>query len=412
MPQRLLSAQTGNMSVIMMGVMATLALIVGGVIDYASLGNEKRSLQSVADGAALAAAREMVIVKATDVRVQSIAESYVKANFKSGEAATKAEIVENGRAVKVSVSADPQVYFPGPIGLNATTVHAEATAEISGGGNVCMIGLDPDAPMTLNMMNNARLTAPDCAVYSNSFSKKSLNVANFARVNAKLTCVTGGVGGAKAAVTPLAIEDCPPIADPLKDHVDPKYGLLKCDYLAPVTVVGNVTLKPGVYCAGITVAAFGKVTLEPGIYTMNTGGLSVIANGALEGENVGFYLTGANATIMFGPNSHISLTAPKTGPLAGILFFEDRDVLLGSYHQISSNDARRLVGTMYFPKSRLKIDANNPVADRSEYTVIIARGFDLSSGPELVLKTDYDASPIPLPEGVGNKARPEIRLSK
>ena len=52
------------------------------------------------------------------------------------------------------------------------------------------------------------------------------------------------------------------------------------------------------------------------------------------------------------------------------------------------------------------------MADKSEYTVIIAKGFDLSDGPELVLKTDYDASPIPLPDGVGNKAHPEIRLSK
>lgn len=406
------SGKSGNMSVIMMGVMAALALIVGGVIDFASLSNQKRSMQAVADGAALAAAREMVIAKATDERVQSVAESYVAANFTSGKAKATSKIVEKGRAIRVKVSADPQVYFPGPIGLNAKTVRAEATAEISGGGNVCMIGLNTAAPSTLNMSNSARLTAPDCAVYSNSTSKKSLNLSNFARVNAKLTCVSGGVGGAKSAVTPTAIEDCPPIVDPLKDHPDPKLGLLDCDYLATVVAIGTVHLKPGVYCGGITVAAFGKAVLAPGIYTMNNGLLAVTVNGSLEGENVGFYLTGATSTILFTPNSHISLTAPTTGPLAGILFFEDRDTVFATYHLIASDDARRLVGTMYFPKSKLKITANNPVADKSEYTVIVAKEFELSNGPELVLKTDYGASPIPLPDGVGNKARPEIRLTE
>jgi hypothetical protein len=58
------------------------------------------------------------------------------------------------------------------------------------------------------------------------------------------------------------------------------------------------------------------------------------------------------------------------------------------------------------------IDANNPVADKSEYTIIIAREFELRDGPELVLKTDYESSPIPVPEGVGNKAEPRVRLVK
>src|SRR5262249_7411426 len=92
MIRRLLFGESGNMSIIMMGVMAAMALIVGGVIDYASLGNEKRSLQSVADGAALAAARELVVAKADDARVQAIAESYVAANFKSGKATTAASV--------------------------------------------------------------------------------------------------------------------------------------------------------------------------------------------------------------------------------------------------------------------------------------------------------------------------------
>jgi hypothetical protein len=65
---------------------------------------------------------------------------------------------------------------------------------------------------------------------------------------------------------------------------------------------------------------------------------------------------------------------------------------------------------MYLPKSKLLIDADNPVADQSEYTVIIAREFELREGPELVLNTDYASSTIPVPEGVGNNIDTKIRL--
>jgi hypothetical protein len=44
--------------------------------------------------------------------------------------------------------------------------------------------------------------------------------------------------------------------------------------------------------------------------------------------------------------------------------------------------------------------------------VIIAKEFELRDGPDLVLKTDYGATPIPLPDGVGNKAHTSVRLSK
>jgi hypothetical protein len=268
------------------------------------------------------------------------------------------------------------------------------------------------------MSNSARLTADSCAIYSNSTSDSSLKVSNMARVKADLVCVSGGVSGAKSAINPEPIEDCAPISDPLADRPDPKLGILDCDKLASITlpIVGNLlgttVLEPGTYCGGIVVA--GKVKLKPGIYTINNGLLSVLAGGTLEGENVGFYLTGEKSKLLFAPTSTISLTAPKTGPLAGILFFEDRSTLLNAkdYHHILSNNARRLVGTMYFPRSKLRISANNPVADKSEYTVIVAREFQLDNGPELVLKTDYAASPIPLPDGVGNKAKPHIRLKE
>ena len=163
-------------------------------------------------------------------------------------------------------------------------------------------------------------------------------------------------------------------------------------------MTGKTTLEPGVYCGGINVIG-GDVTLKPGTYILNNGGLVVSNGGKLSGENVGFYLTGALglSTIQFAPSTTISLTAPKTGDMAGMLFFEDRDVLFKFPHIIASNNARNLVGTIYLPGNTLEINSQDPIADQSDYTVIIARKFDMKDGPELVLNTDYENSLIPVP---------------
>ncbi|MGF1543754.1 MAG: hypothetical protein ACFB00_04510 [Parvularculaceae bacterium] len=161
------------------------------------------------------------------------------------------------------------------------------------------------------------------------------------------------------------------------------------------------TLNPGVYCGGLTVAPNAFVTLNPGVYVMKNGPLFVELGGRLEGDGVGFYLTGTDAVFLFSADSKISLGAPTTGPLAGLLFFEDRAAPLGRRHAIFSDDARRLLGTFYLPRGELAVSTIFPVADQSDYTAIIAQKLTLFGGPMLTLNTDYHLSSVPTPEGVG-----------
>ena len=466
----------GNIALMALGVMAISAFIVGGIIDYMSLSNQKQRLQGVADHAAIAAAQELVVFKGSDGRVTSVAKAFVDANYDEKPHVTSAVIIDDGKAVEVTITAEPKTYFPGPIARGVSEVKVKAIAEISGGGYVCMIGLSPNEDSTLDMHDKARVTAENCAIYSNSKNKNSLRLANNSRVKADLVCVAGGVAGPMSAVTPNEpLTDCPPLVDPLRDRPEPNVGLLECNNILgknsitgadllgkdgilggdPLGAVGNLVggllgggknggggvnlnklvgdvlegdivgliapgllvtgkeeLEPGVYCGGINVIG-GEAKLKPGTYILNNGGLVVANGGKLIGENVGFYLTGALglSTVQLAPSSTVSLTAPKTGDMAGMLFFEDRDVLFKAPHIIASNDARNLVGTIYLPGNTLEINSQNPIADQSDYTVIIARKFDMKDGPELVLNTDYENSPVPVPEGVGNKSRPMVRLA-
>jgi hypothetical protein len=70
-------------------------------------------------------------------------------------------------------------------------------------------------------------------------------------------------------------------------------------------------------------------------------------------------------------------------------------------YRITSNKAANLIGTIYLPAGRLIIDAGAPVANKSAYTVIIARQLEIDSGPTVVLNSDYSATDIPVPAGVG-----------
>jgi hypothetical protein len=166
--------------------------------------------------------------------------------------------------------------------------------------------------------------------------------------------------------------------------------------------------------------------MASGVYVIKDGPLIVDKGATLRGANVGIYLTGPGSNLTFAADSTISLSAPKDGPLAGLLIFDDPNgasapaippyalpiplvgQLLGNLlkgppreHKILSDNARMLLGTIYMPQGRLIIDANKPIADKSAYTVLVVQRIDLHSGPNLILNSDYSASDVPVPPGVG-----------
>ena len=209
------------------------------------------------------------------------------------------------------------------------------------------------------------------------------------------------VGGASGnCLTPLPATGSTASADPLA-YVDPPGDAnAGCTYPNKVKVNKDTMLSPGVYCGGIKIDGNARVYMRPGVYVMKDGPLNVDSNAELEGEYVGIYLTGDKATFRFASNATIDLSAPKDGPLAGLLFFEDRNAPQLRRHEILSNYAHNLLGTIYLSQGRLVVDADNEIADKSAYTAIVARRIELYAGPNLVLNTDYSATDIPVPDGI------------
>ncbi len=397
---------SGSIAIIAAVAITALVMSAGVAVDFGAAYKKRSQLQTIADSAAIAAARELSLANATVQQVESVAEKMValKAADLGASLATTVQVNEESASVEVTLTENWQPYFAGLFTDTLSPITTDALARIAGSEKVCVVGLEGAEARGVHLRRSASLTANGCAVYANSRNSKAIQIDDSGSMKASLICAVGGTNTAPGGYNPDPTVDCPPFPDPLADRPAPSGSL--CDFQDFEVDAGTVTVSPGVYCGGLVVAGKATINFQPGIYIIKDGPLLAQSSSTLSGVNVGFYLTGDQAQMNFGANTTISLTAPKDGDMAGLLFFEDRTNPSGAIHRITSNNARLLLGTFYLPVNRLFIDANAPVADQSAYTAIIARRLTLDAGPNLVLNSNYTATDIPVEHalsGVGGR---------
>lgn len=399
------------------GIAATFAVALpvligaaGLAIDFATLTMVKGDLQAAADAAAMAGAREIQVAKSDPNQVINAAIAHAKFQLtgdpnpqaKPGTVdplTVSAQVVDKMSAVQVDISEAWTPFFAHFLKADITPVTVTATARFVGSTNICVLGLSPTLVPGVKLWQNAQLTANNCGVYSDTDTSKGFVVADAGQLKSQLNCVVGGYSTSGAlAVEPTPLTSCPVLADPLQSRPAPSFG--GCDFTSLVVNNQNRALLPGVYCGGLTIKGTSKVTMDSGVYVIKDGPLLVTDTATLDADNAGFYMTGPNSLAWFTANTSISLSAPVDGPLAGLLFFEDRAASGVRLHRFASNNARKLLGTIYLSRSILNIDADAPVADQSAYTAIVTQSLQLQSGPNLVLNSDYSATDVPVPEGI------------
>jgi hypothetical protein len=377
-----------------------LLCVAGIAVDYANMSSMKSGLQSMADAAALAGAQELALPNVTPSQVQAAASSLV--DVQTGGAAVARAVNTNLKAAEVTVDLERSwtPFFAHFLDNRVTPVRAHAKARLLAGSmKVCVIGLSPTFPSGVHLWGSAKLTAEDCGVYSNNRSSSSMWVDDNAALSAGRVCVAGGYrSGTGTSISPTPITDCPAVPDPLASRPEPAVG--PCDFHNTVIKDKTTSIDPGVYCGGLRISGTSKVNLEPGVYVITGGPLIVGDKASMTGTKVGFYLHDQLAMLSFTANTTINLSAPIDGPMAGLLFFEGRKNSFLRIHSITSNNARELIGTIYFPKGIFNVDSSAPVADRSAYTAIVAYSLQLQAGPNLVLNSDYAATNVPVPAGL------------
>ena len=432
--KRFWNCEKGNFAIIFALMAPVLLGVSSGAVNYAFAYSAKSRLQGAADSAALAAAQELYLSNTKPELIEEVAKGFVIANL--GENAGHVDIAVSVGSPNTSTAAQQSVLSEVTVSLdNDITVdlpmpdlfgvfkHAKATsvARISGGGKICMIGLEESGKSALAISGNAKVIASECAVYSNSADPKGLSVTKLSKLTSELACSSGGFEGAASNYDPQPLTDCPSVKDPLTSRVPQMPS--NCNFDKMDVKNNNAILTPGVYCKKLTISA-SNVTLRPGVYVFWDCKVKLDKGARISGDKVSLVFIGKKSGLDLKNDTEVALSASEEGPMAGILIYADSGSDKSRHFKIESSNARKMVGTIYLPHDKLTIggdkDADgkcdpdpvtgliegvlgckSDVGEFSDWTAIVANEIEITSGVRLVLNTDYSGSSVPVPSGVG-----------
>jgi len=407
--------------------LTAMALTTGAAVDFAAVAYTRSDLQQVADSAALAGAAEFRLAGASGEVVAEVARSHAESLLRAegGTARVAPDVDPVTRSVTVRISDDVETTFMMLAGIEGVPVEVSATARAAGSNAVCLLALSPDGSSSL-LVDLAKVTAPGCSTQTNSHARDALAATRGSAIQSKVICSGGGAVGPNEAFDPAVTLDCAPAADPLAGRQAP--AAARCDHQGMRVIGGSRILQPGVYCGGLRIGGHAKVTFAHGIYVVRGGPLELTHEASLTMTDATIHLVGPEARLVADYSTSLDLSASTSGPMAGILIFEDRSAPVGRVHQIGSRNAARLLGTIYMPRGKLIVGeipngilgrydcssiANCPIrcpppsarmADKSAWTLVIAREVVVNAGINLVLNTNYEGSTVPPPTEVVSSA--------
>jgi hypothetical protein len=242
----------------------------------------------------------------------------------------------------------------------------------------------------MQLKDTSQMTAAGCLVQSDG----DIAVDSGGWLNAGLA---QSVGAASGRISPSAQTGAPAIPDPFASMPVNATGL--CTPLDLVFDLGVQILAPGIHCGNLTARANSTVILLPGEHYFYNGQLHLQESATLQGSDV-VLIFDKSSQIQFQDQSKVDLSGRTSGPYSGFVMMTTTQNV-GNF-DISSDNAYRLLGTLYLPAANLRVSGNgNSVAAQSAWTVVIAKSIEMSGSANLVINSDYASAPVPVPQGVG-----------
>jgi hypothetical protein len=374
-----------------------LTAFAGLTIDAGYLQLIKTRMQTAADAAALGGAQEIHAngstnaagAARTDAAANGFTDGIDTVAITVNTPPTSGFSTADSTAVEVIITKNVPSLFMSVLGFASATVHARAVAKL-GSSPTCMYVLDPSASNAFQISGGVNLQM-SCGVFVNSSSSSALQASGGAHVTAGALNVVGDYsssGGATLSPTPST--HSAPQRDPLAYLKPPAIGSCTSGSNYSVSGGATATLAPGVYCKGISISGGSKVTFNPGVYILLGGGLN-ISSATVTGAGVTFYNTSASGkpygNISFSGGASANLSAPTTGPLAGILFYQDKNASPSAGSDFSGGASVALTGALYFPTTSVSYSGGTGAA----YTLIVSSTISFSGGS--ALNSDYSSLP-------------------
>lgn len=375
----------------------------------------KRQVQTVADAAAMAGAYASVQGAFVD---EAVDRSVALAPKMPAERSVSVETSPTGHAqdphaVRVTVSVPAAMTFSSLFLRSRPVVSATATASMVENGEFCAFALgSQDDETGIEIVQGSRLEF-DCGMATNSSHARAVLSDDSSLLDTATILAFGGIQTGSALRSGHARSHALRQDDPLEDSEPPLIPNTGCPNAtvnpdAASRGAGRAVLQPG--CYGNMVLN-GPVTLEPGEYILNRGNFLVGATGEVRCQSCTIFLTsqdnqtdpGSIGKLKIHPRATVKMSAPKDGPNAGILFYQDRNAAArqkGFENVVSGSSFSRFEGLFYFPSEPLIVDARS--GPELECARLVGRRLLLQG--RLVIAKDCDA------DGTVNFAGTEIRL--
>ena len=378
--------------------------MAGLAIDLGFLEYYKRRAQVAADAAAMGGARELQANGSANVVTAARNDAALNA-FTNGANGTTVTVnlppssgayLANSKYLEVFVAKPVATTFMRILKFTSVTVTARA---VGGATNspYCIVALDPSAAGALKVTGAATVTTPSCGVMVDSNNSQALTVSGAACLTASRIDVVGNYTAGGCAPSPIPNVAADFIYDPFATLAAPAVGACQFNN---TKVNSTVTLNPGVYCGGIDIVSSNHtITLNPGTYILNGGGLKATGGNIVRGTGVTFYNTATAgqtySDVSLLGNTTLQLSAPVSGPMEGILFFQDRNFATTSAagDRISGDHTSVMDGAIYVPNGKVTYTGSSSATG---YTAIVAKTVEFTGSSSF--KSDYstlaNGSPI------------------
>lgn len=379
------------------GVAILFALAMPVLIGFAALATEvgvwylqRRTLQTVADVAAMSAAYE--ILAATGEETSAALQEAERHGVTSGP---RIEILVNtpptfgafagdANAVEIQIQEQRVLLFAGLFSSETVAIASRAVARVNPDGLACILALDPTAYRAVDVAGTANLSMEGCMLAANSDNSEAVAIRGNAEVSA-LALVTSGdysvSGSGELVTTRPPITGAPPLPDPYAGRPVPTGG--SCSHTGFSYTNGTLLqLLPGTFCDGMSIGGQSQVNLAPGEYVVRGGSLSINAGATITcsdctgGRGVTFVLTGSGsnyAMVKINGDANIKLNAPTTGSLAGLLFYQDPTAPRSGENVFNGGAEMNLEGALYFPSQAVAFRGNSSAGSSAGCTQIVAR---------------------------------------
>ena len=384
-------SRRGQVIVLVCISLVALMGMIGVVTDFSFMQHQRNMMQTAADSAAMAGSQElsyggMAAAGKADAARNGYTDGAGGVTVTINNPPSTGPNAANSGYVEAIVSKPEPTYFMRALGVGTLTVSARAVA-YEGNGPNCIYVIDPAASGALSVNGNVSIQS-SCGLLVDSSSSSGLTAVGNDTISATTIGVVGNyTSNGSVSFTPTPKTGVIAATDPLAYVQAPTVGSCAQTNLSLNNAGSSGSpyqLYPGTYCGGITLHGSTVLNFNPGTYVFAGGGIDVHGNSAMTGTGVTFYLTsgtGGYGGITLSGTSQVNFSAPTSGPLAGILFFQDRSIpSSGAASTITGNSSSSFDGALYFPTTTLTFNGNS---SSNGYSIVVADKLTVSGNSSL-----------------------------